>query len=131
MEYLTIEEFLEMGFDDVEDFYAMAIKASLLINLYIRNFYSYTDFESDVAPRKQAVKQAVAFQVAYMESSGMTSAEDKQNIASMSVGRTSVSYGTQNGSSVTRPGASYGLCLDAVNALRGVGFDSIEVTYDR
>ncbi|MBS6193889.1 MAG: hypothetical protein KH815_13110, partial [Enterococcus hirae] len=96
MTYLTETEFLKLGFEDVEDFETLAARASLTVDLYIKNFYDFTDFETDFEPRRQAVKKAVAYQIAYLDSSGVMTAEDKTSLASMTVGRTHVSY--QNGS---------------------------------
>lgn len=129
MAYLTEVEFANLGFDDVNDFEQLKQRASLSIDLFIQNFYSTVDFESDFEPRKQAVKKAVAFQVAYLDSSGVMTAEDKISLASMTVGRTSVSY--QNGSKSNVLGRQYNLCLDAVNWLKLAGFGSVKVSYDR
>ncbi|HEM6027917.1 TPA: hypothetical protein ACHVEO_001033 [Streptococcus suis] len=129
MAYLTEEEFNKLGFDDVNDFDKLEQRASLSIDLFIQNFYSTVDFESDFEPRKQAVKKAVAFQIAYLDSSGVMTAEDKTSLASMTVGRTSVSY--QNGSKSNSLGQQYNLSLDCINWLKLAGFGSVRVSYDR
>ncbi|HEM4050569.1 TPA: hypothetical protein U1W10_000543 [Streptococcus suis] len=129
MTYLTEEEFKKLGFDDVDDFDKLEQRASLSIDLFIQNFYSTVDFESDFEPRKQAVKKAVAFQIAYLDSSGVMTAEDKTSLASMTVGRTSVSY--QNGSKSNSLGQQYNLSLDCINWLKLAGFGSVRVSYDR
>lgn len=129
MAYLTEEEFEKLGFDDVDDFDKLEQRASLSIDLFIQNFYSTVDFESDFEPRKQAVKKAVAFQIAYLDSSGVMTAEDKTSLASMTVGRTSVSY--QNGSKSNSLGQQYNLSLDCINWLKLAGFGSVRVSYDR
>lgn len=129
MTYLTEEEFEKLGFDDVDDFDKLEQRASLSIDLFIQNFYSTVDFESDFEPRKQAVKKAVAFQIAYLDSSGVMTAEDKTSLASMAVGRTSVSY--QNGSKSNSLGQQYNLSLDCINWLKLAGFGSVRVSYDR
>ncbi|MFR4875225.1 MAG: hypothetical protein ACLUAW_09450 [Streptococcus salivarius] len=77
MTYLTETEFLKLGFEDVEDFETLAARARLIVDLYIKNFYDFTDFETDFEPRRQAVKKAVAYQIAYLDSSGVMTAEDK------------------------------------------------------
>jgi len=129
MTYLTETEFLKLGFEDVEDFETLAARAKLIVDLYIKNFYDFTDFETDFESRKKAVKKAVAFQIAYLESSGIMTAEDKTSLASMTVGRTHVSY--QNGSKSSNGGQKYNLSLDALNWLMLAGFGCKAVSYDR
>lgn len=129
MTYLTETEFLKLGFEDVEDFETLSARASLIIDAYIKNFYDFTDFDTDFEPRKQAVKKAVAYQIAYLDSSGVMTAEDKTSLASMTVGRTHVSY--QNGSKSTNGGQRYNLSLDALNWLTFAGFGCKAVGYDR
>ena len=129
MTYLTETEFLKLGFEDVEDFEKLSARAKLVVDLYIKNFYDFTDFETDFEPRKQAVKKAVAYQIAYLDSSGVMTAEDKTSLASMTVGRTHVSY--QNGSKSSNGGQKYNLSLDALNWLTLAGFGCKAVGYDR
>ncbi|MDU2326507.1 MAG: hypothetical protein E7D87_02640 [Streptococcus salivarius] len=129
MTYLTETEFLKLGFEDVEDFETLAARAKLIVDLYIKNFYDFTDFETDFEPRRQAVKKAVAYQIAYLDSSGIMTAEDKTSLASMTVGRTHVSY--QNGSKSSNGGQRYNLSLDALNWLTLAGFGCKAVGYDR
>lgn len=129
MTYLTETEFLKLGFEDVEDFETLAARASLTVDLYIKNFYDFTDFATDFEPRKQAVKKAVAYQIAYLDSSGIMTAEDKTSLASMTVGRTHVSY--QNGSKSSHDGKRFNLSLDALNWLMLAGFGCKAVGYDR
>lgn len=129
MTYLTKEEFLKLGFDDVENFDKLETRAAMAVDLYIKNFYDFTDFATDFEPRKQAVKKAVAYQIAYLESSGIMTAEDKTSLASMTVGRTHVSY--QNGSKSSHDGKRFNLSLDALNWLMLAGFGFKAVGYDR
>ena len=129
MTYLTETEFLKLGFEDVEDFETLAARAKLIVDLYIKNFYDFTDFETDFEPRRQAVKKAVAYQIAYLDSSGIMTAEDKSSLASMTVGRTHVSY--QNGSKSSNGGQRYNLSIDALNWLTLAGFGYKAVGYDR
>ena len=129
MTYLTKEEFLKLGFDDVENFDKLETRAAMAVDLYIKNFYDFTDFATDFEPRKQAVKKAVAYQIAYLESSGIMTAEDKTSLASMTVGRTHVSY--QNGSKSSHDGKRFNLSLDDLNWLMLAGFGFKAVGYDR
>lgn len=129
MTYLTETEFLKLGFEDVENFETLSARASLIVDAYIKNFYDFTDFDTDFEPRKKAVKKAVAYQIAYLDSSGIMTAEDKSSLASMTVGRTHVSY--QNGSKTSHDGKRYNLSLDALNWLTLAGFGYKAVGYDR
>lgn len=129
MTYLTETEFLKLGFEAVEDFEKLEARAAMAVDLYIKNFYDFTDFETDFEPRKTAVKKAVAYQIAYLDSSGIMTAEDKTSLASMTVGRTHVSY--QNGSKSSNGGHKYNLSLDALNWLTLAGFGCKAVGYDR
>ena len=129
MTYLTKEEFLKLGFEAVEDFEKLEARAAMAVDLYIKNFYDFTDFETDFEPRKKDVKKAVAFQIAYLESSGIMTAEDKTSLASMTVGRTRVSY--QDGSKSSHDGKRFNLSLDALNWLMLAGFGCKAVGYDR
>ena len=105
----------------------------MTIDAYTRDFYSMNSFDTDIEARKKAVKRAAAFQIAYLDSSGIMTAEDRQSIASMSVGRTSVSYrtGSQNGSGSLSLAERYNLSRDAENWLRMAGFGFARVDYDR
>jgi hypothetical protein len=127
MAYLTKEEFEKLGFEVEGDFDKLLKRAELAIDAYIRDFYSLNSFDSDNTARKKAVKRATAFQIAYLDTSGVLTAEDKQSIASMSVGRTSISY--RSGS--LSLGERYNLSRDAENWLRMAGFGSARVDYDR
>ena len=133
MSYLTKEEFTELGFECEGDFYKLLKRAKLAIDAFTRDFYFLNSFESDNEARKRAVKLAMAYQIAYLDSSGVMTAEDKQSIASMSVGRTSVSYRTssQNGSGSLSVAERYNLSKDTENWLRMAGFGSARVDYDR
>ncbi|HEM3578221.1 TPA: hypothetical protein U1C15_001899 [Streptococcus suis] len=130
MDYLTREEFVELGFEIVDNFEALSKRAEIAINLYTQGFYQQgNDFEADVDFRKKAVKLAMAFQIAYLDGSGVMTADDKQNMASVSIGRTSINYGTGRSGSA---GQQFNLCLDAENALKSAGFSLIVgVAYDR
>ena len=129
MTYLTVTEFLKLGFEDVEDFEKLSARASLIVDAYIKNFYDFTDFDTDFEPRRQAVKKAVAYQIAYLDSSGIMTAEDKSSLESMTVGRTHVSY--QSSSKSSNGGQKYNLSLDALNWLTLAGFGCKAVSYDR
>ncbi|HEL9591034.1 TPA: hypothetical protein U0J84_001678 [Streptococcus suis] len=131
MPYLTKDEFVkDLGFDDVTDFDKLAKRAEVAINLYTQGIYQkHIDFDKEVEYRKSAVKLAMAFQIAYLDSSGIMTADEKQAISSVSIGRTKIDYGSQHRISA---GQQFNLCLDAENALKQAGFSLIVgVDYDR
>ena len=127
--YLTQDEFKELGFDEVEGFEKLVKRAEVSVNLFLNGFYDFIDFEKEIEHRKQAVKMATAFLVVSLDASGIMSADDKQSVASVSLGRTSVSY--RDTSQTSLESARYNLSLDALNALKGAGFGYRGVGYDR
>lgn len=127
--YLTENEFEKLGFDEVENFEKLRARAELAINMFIRNLYDFVDFEKELEYRKRAVKLATAFQIAYLDSSGIMTADEKQSVSSVSLGRTSISY--KNTSKASTEGSRYNLSLDALNALKGAGYGYRGVCYDR
>lgn len=131
MTYLTEDEFVtDLGFDDVMNFEKLAKRAEIAINLYTQGIYQkHIDFEKEVEYRKSAVKLAMGFQIDYLNSSGIMTADEKQTMASVSIGRTSINYGNKQQLSA---GQQFNLCLDAENALKQAGFSLIVgVDYDR
>lgn len=127
--YLTQDEFKDFGFDEIEDFEKLLQRAEIAINLFLNNFYSFVDFEKEIEHRKQAVKLATAFQVAYLDASGITTADDKQSVSTVILGRTHITY--QNSSNQSLESARYNLSLDALNTLKSAGFGYRGVGYDR
>ena len=127
--YLTENEFEKLGFDEVENFEKLRARAELAINMFIRNLYDFVDFEKELEYRKRAVKLATAFQIAYLDSSGIMTADEKQSVSSVSLGRTSISY--KSTSKASTEGSRYNLSLDALNALKGAGYGYKGVCYDR
>ncbi|NQN97678.1 hypothetical protein HO956_03540 [Streptococcus suis] len=129
MAYLTKDEFKDFGFDEVNDFEKLLKKAEVSINLFLNGFYDFVDFEKEIEHRKQAVKLATAFQVAYLDSSGIMTADDKQSVSTVILGRTHISY--NNASQNSLESSRYNLSLDALNVLKGAGFGYRGVGYDR
>lgn len=127
--YLIREEFDNLGFDEVENFDKLLKRAEIAINLFLNGFYDTKDFESDFKPRKKAVKLATAFQIAYLDASGITTADDKQSVSTVVLGRTHVTY--KNTSNQSLESARYNLSLDALNILKSAGFGYRGVGYDR
>lgn len=107
MAYLTIDEYHELGFDSTSEFEELLKRAELAINLFIRHYYDFHEFDKDHKFRKKAVKIATAYQIQYLDSTGILTAEDKQTISSTTLGRTSVSYGSNNGSRASETASGY------------------------
>lgn len=130
MTYLTKEEFADMGFHEVADFDKLGKRAEIAINFYTQGIYQqYIDFEKEPDYRKQAVKLAMAFQIAYLDTSGIMTADEKRTMSSVTIGRTRVDYSKQHSISA---GQAFNLSLDAENALKQAGFSLIVgVDYDR
>lgn len=127
--YLTKNEFKNLGFDEVDDFEKLLTKAEVAINLFLDGFYGVKDFETDFETRKKAVKLATAYQVAYLDASGIATADDKQAVSTVILGRTHVSY--HNGTGRPFESDRYNLSLDALNILKSAGFGYRGVGYDR
>lgn len=127
--YLVREEFDELGFDEVENFDKLLQRAEIAINLFLNNFYSFVDFEKEIEHRKKAVKLATAFQIAYLDASGITTADDKQSVSTVVLGRTHVTF--KNTSNQSLESSRYNLSLDALNVLKSAGFGYRGVGYDR
>lgn len=127
--YLTQDEFKDLGFDEVDDFEKLLTRAEVAISLFLDGFYGTKDFETDFETRKKAVKLATAYQVAYLDASGIATADDRQSVSTVILGRTHVSYHNRTG----RPFESdrYNLSLDALNILKSAGFGFRGVVYDR
>lgn len=128
MSYLTSNEYERLGFDEIDNFEQLEERASSVIDLYTDYFYHSVDFESDNPIRKNAVKQAIAYQINYMDSSGITTAEDKASLNSLSIGRTTINYSNNTTNAIKD---SFNLSQDTINLLNSVGFGYKKVVYDR
>lgn len=128
MTYLTSNEYEQLGFDEIDNFEQLEERARSVIDLYTDYFYSNVEFESDIPIRKNAVKQAVAYQINYMDSSGITTAEDKASLNSLSIGRTTINYSNTQTNAIKD---SLNLSQDAFNLLNSVGFGYRKAVYDR
>ena len=127
--YLTQDEFNELGFDEVDDFKKLLTRAEVAINLFLDGFYDIKDFETDFKTRKKAIKLATAYQVAYLDASGIATADDRQSASTVILGRTHISY--HNGTGRPFESDRYNLSLDALNILKSAGFGFRGVGYDR
>lgn len=128
MSYLTSNEYERLGFDEIDNFEQLEERASSVIDLYTDYFYSNVEFESDNPIRKNAVKQAIAYQINYMDTSGITTAEDKASLNSLSIGRTTINYSNNTTNAIKD---SFNLSQDTINLLNSVGFGYKKAVYDR
>lgn len=128
MSYLTSNEYERLGFDEIDNFEQLEERASSVIDLYTDYFYSNVEFESDNPIRKNAVKQAIAYQINYMDTSGITTAEDKASLNSLSIGRTTINYSNNTANAIKD---SFNLSQDTINLLNSVGFGYKKAVYDR
>lgn len=128
MSYLTSNEYERLGFDEIDNFEQLEERASSVIDLYTDYFYHSVDFEKDNPIRKNAVKQAIAYQINYMDSSGITTAEDKASLNSLSIGRTTINYSNNTTNAIKD---SFNLSQDTINLLNSVGFGYRKAVYDR
>lgn len=131
MAYLTAEEYAKFNLGDAPaEFESLEHTARVSVDLYTRNLYHYTKIENEPEHRKQAVKLAMAYQVRYLDTSGITSADDKQALESVQIGRTSLKY--RGTSKQAQLAGQFNLSLDALNQLNAAGFGYIgAVDYDR
>ena len=105
------------------------MRSEFAIILFLDGFYGVKDFETDFETRKKAIKLATAYQVVYLDASGIATADDKQAVSTVILGRTHVSY--HNGTGRPFEGDRYNLSLDALNVLKAAGFGYRGVGYDR
>lgn len=131
MNYITLEDYKELGFAEVDDFSDLRQRAETAVDLYTNYFYQNNNLEDDFPPRKHAVKLAIANQIRYLNETGILTAEDKHSLDSLSIGRTTVNYGGSGTSPAKIEASKYNLALDTMNLLKSVGFGYRGVYYDR
>jgi len=121
MAYLTLDEYTNFGFDSLDDavFDKFLARASMEVDRLTNQFYHYHDLETDKTFRQTPFKQALAYQIEFMNQNGIMSAADVANRpTSTSVGDTSVNLG--NGLSLTGSSGTF-LSQDAFNLLKSTG----------
>ena len=131
MNYITLEDYKELGFAEVDDFSDLRQRAEMAVDLYTNYFYQNNNLEDDFPPRKHAVKLAIANQIRYLNDTGILTAEDKHSLGSVSIGRTTINYGDGGSSPAKFEASKYNLALDTMNLLKSVGFGYRGVCYDR
>ena len=122
MAYLSYTEYEALGLSNLtaSEFDDLISKASFVLDSQTRDFYQFTDLESDMPYRKQKFKMAIALQVEYMHQSNATSTYEANTPQSWSIGRTSVSEASRY-SNTGRNEAPSIVCEDALIALSGSG----------
>ena len=124
MKYLTYAEYLELGFEEVEEeakFPLLLKRASYVVDHVTRQFYQHNDLESDHSWRKNGFKRAVATQIEYFdELGGVTSESINSAPQSQQIGRVNVSSGSRSGSR-SDSGKRPTLSPDAYTHLEGTG----------
>ena len=131
MNYITLEDYKELGFAEVDDFSDLRQRAEMAVDLYTNYFYQNNNLEDDFPPRKYAVKLAIANQIRYLNETGILTAEDKHSLGSLSIGRTTINYGGSGTSSAKVEASKFNLALDTMNLLKSVGFGYRGICYDR
>ncbi|MEZ7741817.1 hypothetical protein O3884_00980 [Gemella sp. 20925_1_85] len=131
MNYITLEDYKELGFAEVDDFSDLRQRAEMAVDLYTNYFYQNNNLEDDFPPRKRAVKLAIANQIRYLNETGILTAEDKHSLGSLSIGRTTINYGGSGSSPAKVEASKYNLALDTINLLKSVGFGYRGVYYDK
>lgn len=105
MSYLTYEEYMEYGFNEIEqtEFDSLIKKASDAIDGITRYFYWFNDLDQDVAIRRVQFKKAVACQIEYFNELGGTTSQGLNDAGSVTIGRTSMSSGSRGNASSDSP----------------------------
>lgn len=129
MAYITQSEYDALEFDRLEGrFSQLEARARIAIDLYTRSFYHHINLENEPENRKAAVKLAMAFQMLYLDKSGIMTAEDRSSYSSINIGRTTVSY-KDEGKAAAK---GFNLSQDAIAVLNSIGFYGLtRAVYDR
>ena len=132
MAYLTYDEYTGMGLAFIPDdkFTGLLMRAEMTLEQATHHFYQHHDFDNDYPMRQTAYKRALALQLEYMFTFGVTTLEQRKQaqITSQSIGNTSVTLG--GGKSAGGEVASL-LSDDAKMALTGTGLLFAGVHYAR
>lgn len=118
MAYLTYEEYLGMGFAEMEkgEFDRLLKRASDVIDGITRHFYRYNDLDDDVPFRREMFKKAIAAQIQYFHDKGGTMNHEIVSPLTVNIGRTSVLMGEKNQQSENKI-----ISVDALRYLSGTG----------
>ena len=123
MPKLSYTKYKTMSARQIEEkeFNRLIAAAEEVINIATMRHYQFNDFAGDFEWRKEAYLMAIAQQVDYFSEIGATSLEAiNARPQSISLGRTSISYGSSQ-SLVKEGQATSLLCHGAENSLVGTG----------
>jgi|SRR5690625_763844 len=122
MPYLTYAEYLEFGFEEIEEeeFNELLPRASDVLNSVTRSFYEFNDIDKDIEFRRNRFKKALAMQIQFFSDMGATTTYDIKTPDHVQIGRTSISMTGRNssGSDDNKTGV---ICDDALMYLRDTG----------
>lgn len=101
MAYLTYSEYIDLGYAEVpqDEFDRLLIRASDSVDGITGHFYRFNNIEDDVPFRRELFKKAVAAQIEYFYEMGSVNSHGIDTPQSVTIGRTSMSYGGRNSSS--------------------------------
>ncbi|MEQ7217828.1 hypothetical protein ABQD64_05300 [Vagococcus fluvialis] len=122
-EYLTEEEYKEMGFATIASpfsFDNLLMRASLILDSKTRNHFNFINYEDDFEWRVDKFKKAVGMQIEYfIQNEATSTSQMNDRPMNVTIGRTTVSRGgkaqTIEGSEVTLE------CPDLAIVLEGTG----------
>src|SRR5690606_18301046 len=122
MAYLTYQEYIDLGFPEIEEseFNKLLPRASDVIDSVTRSFYKFNDMDSDVPFRREQFKKAVAAQIQYFYDIGGTSSHELEVAETVTIGRTTVSSTRSSSSNETKKSST--ISDDALMYLRDAGF---------
>lgn len=119
MAYLTYDEYTNLSIKPIalDQFEALIISASNVLNGVTRNFYKFNDLAADVEFRRESFKLALAAQIDYFHNFGALTSDDITGIQSISLGRTNITLNGNTNASFS----GYNLSHEALNYLYPTG----------
>src|SRR5690625_3689850 len=121
MPYLTYEEYIDLGFEEMEqsEFEILLKRASGVLDSVTRSFYKFNNINEDVEWRREQFKKAVAAQVEYFHETGATTSYGMNEPTHVTIGRTSMTAGS-NRNAQTQPKSNL-VCDEVYLYLRDTG----------
>lgn len=123
MPYLTQTEYEEMGFAKISGPYSfdqLLNRATGVLDNITRHYYHKADISSDNPFRSKQFKKALGTQIEYLfENKAMTSNKINNRPNSVSMGRTSLNYGSSRSDGKSAEKSL--ICPDVYSHLEGTG----------
>jgi len=121
MPYLTYEEYIDLGFEEMEqsEFEILLKRASGVLDSVTRSFYKFNNINEDVEWRREQFKKAVAAQVEYFHETGATTSYGMNEPTHVTIGRTSMTAGS-NKNAQAKPQNSF-ICSEVYLYLKDTG----------